>query len=59
MSTKAVVVIDMLNDFVTGSLKCDRAQRIIGPLQKLLETARSKGVPVIYSNDCHYPGILS
>ncbi|MDF1594182.1 MAG: cysteine hydrolase [Desulfobacterales bacterium] len=57
MSTKAVVVIDMLNDFVTGSLKCDRAQRIIPPLQKLLESARSKGVPVIYSNDCHYPGI--
>jgi nicotinamidase-related amidase len=57
MSTKAVVVIDMLNDFVTGSLKCDRAQKIIGPLQKLLEAARSKGVPVIYSNDCHYPGI--
>ena len=57
MTTKAVVVIDMLNDFVSGSLKCDRAQRILGPLQNLLESARSKGVPVIYSNDCHYPGI--
>jgi len=57
MSTKAVIVVDMLNDFVTGSLKCERAQRIIAPLGKLVESARSHGVAVIYSNDCHYKGI--
>ena len=57
MSKKAIVIIDMLNDFVSGSLKCDRAQRIIRPLQTLLASARSKGLPVIYSNDCHYKGI--
>lgn len=57
MTTKAVIVVDMLNDFVTGSLKCERSQRIIAPLQKLLESARTKSVPVIYSNDCHYQGI--
>jgi len=57
MPTQAVVVIDMLNDFVTGSLKCERAQRIIPPLQALTNAARSRGVPVIYSNDCHYKGI--
>ncbi|MBC7343451.1 MAG: cysteine hydrolase [Clostridia bacterium] len=57
MAKKAVIVIDMLNDFVTGSLKCDRAQRIILPLKRLIESARAKGIPVIYSNDQHYKGI--
>ncbi|MCS7124344.1 MAG: cysteine hydrolase [Candidatus Bathyarchaeota archaeon] len=52
----AVIIIDMLNDFVTGDLKCDRAQRIIPNLKKLVETARKNGVPVIYCNDAHYPG---
>jgi nicotinamidase-related amidase len=53
MSRTAVLVLDMLNDFVTGKLKTDRVTRIIGPLQKLVEAARAHGVPVIYSNDAH------
>lgn len=51
----AVIVIDMLNDFVTGKLEAKRAQHIIPNLKKLVETAREKNVPVIYSNDAHYP----
>ncbi|SFG81834.1 Nicotinamidase-related amidase [Desulfotomaculum arcticum] len=57
MSKKAVIVVDMLNDFVTGCLKCERSSRIIAPLKKLIETARARGVPVIYSNDAHYKGM--
>jgi len=57
MSKKAVIIVDMLNDFVTGSLACERAQRIIAPMQKLVTSAREHGVPVIYSNDAHLPGI--
>jgi len=57
MAKSAIIVIDMLNDFVTGSIGCDRAQRIIPPLQKLLAAAREAGVPVIYSNDSHLPEI--
>jgi len=49
----AVVVIDMLNDFVTGELKCERAQKIIPNIKRLIESARKKGFPVIYSNDAH------
>jgi nicotinamidase-related amidase len=52
---KAVVVIDMLNDFVTGDLACERAQRIIPNLQKLLAAARAAGQLVIFSNDAHLP----
>ncbi|MEM2203424.1 MAG: isochorismatase family cysteine hydrolase [Sulfolobales archaeon] len=51
----SVIVIDMLNDFVTGALKCERAQRIIPNLKKLIEAARTYGVPVIYCGDAHYP----
>lgn len=55
MENKAVIVIDMLNDFVTGSLECKRAKPIIPKLKKLIEVARKNNVPVIYSNDAHYP----
>ena len=53
MSKLAVIVLDMLNDFVTGDLKTDRAARIVKPIQRLVEAARAHGVPVIYSNDAH------
>jgi len=53
MEKTAVIIIDMLNDFVTGDLKCKRAELIIPNLKKLIETARKHNVPVIYSNDAH------
>ncbi|MFP3952276.1 MAG: isochorismatase family protein [Candidatus Bathyarchaeia archaeon] len=47
MVDKAVILVDMLNDFVTGNLKCERAQRIIPHQQRLVAAAREKSVPVI------------
>jgi nicotinamidase-related amidase len=55
MERKAVIVIDMLNDFVTGDLKCERALHIIPNLKKLIAKAREKHMPIIYSNDAHLP----
>jgi nicotinamidase-related amidase len=55
MSEYAVIIIYMLNDFVTGNLKCERAQHIIPNLKKLVKAARKNGITVIYSNDAHYP----
>ncbi len=55
MENAAVIIVDMLNDFVTGDLKCERAKNIIPNLKKLIEAARKQNVPVIYSNDAHYP----
>ncbi len=52
---EAVLVLDMVNDFVTGKLKTDRAQAIIGPLQELLSAARRSGRPVVYIGDAHLP----
>ncbi|MEM2139793.1 cysteine hydrolase [Nitrososphaera sp.] len=51
----AILVLDMLDDFVNGKLKCARAKRIIPNIKVLLEEARKKGVPVFYCNDEHLP----
>jgi len=53
----AIIVVDMLNDFVTGALTCDRALSIVKPTADLLDAARKAGVPVIFSNDAHLPKI--
>jgi len=53
----AILVVDMLNDFVTGSIGCDRAREIVPATARLLDAAREKGVPVIFCNDAHRPGI--
>jgi nicotinamidase-related amidase len=55
MNNMAVIIIDMLNDFVTGDLKCERAGSIIPNLKKLIGASHRHNVPVIYSNDAHYP----
>ena len=55
MENPAVIVVDMLNDFVTGKLEVKRTKYIIPNLKRLIEKARENGVPVIYSNDAHYP----
>lgn len=55
LENAAVIIIDMLNDFVTGKLANDRAKHIVPNLKRLIEAARKSNVPVIYSNDAHYP----
>jgi nicotinamidase-related amidase len=53
---KALIIVDMLNDFVDGSLANPRAQEIVGPLSRLLDHAREDGWVVVFSNDAHKPG---
>jgi nicotinamidase-related amidase len=55
LENPVVILVDMLNDFVTGKLEVKRTKYIIPNLQRLVEAARKNGVPVIYSNDAHYP----
>src|SRR5512132_1619609 len=52
---KALVIVDMLDDFVDGALPNSRAQAIIPPLRRLLEQAREAGWVVVFSNDAHQP----
>ena len=41
----------MLNDFIHGKLKCDRAAQIIPKIKLLLERAWQKDIPIYYCND--------
>jgi nicotinamidase-related amidase len=53
---KALIIIDMLNDFVDGALANPRAQAKVPALRRLLEHARADGWVVVFSNDAHLPG---
>ena len=53
----AILVVDMLNDFVTGALACDRGKAIVPATAALLDAARNAGVPVIFCNAAHIAGI--
>lgn len=52
---RALVIIDMLEDFVHGSLANPRAASILPSLERLLEHARAHGWVVVFSNDAHLP----
>jgi nicotinamidase-related amidase len=52
---RALIIVDMLNDFVDGKLANPKAQGIIEPLQRLLAHARDDGWVVVFSNDAHQP----
>lgn len=51
----AILVVDMLNDFVNGRLKCERAKRIIPNIKLLLDSARKNEIPIFFCNDEHLP----
>jgi nicotinamidase-related amidase len=51
----ALLVVDMLEDFVRGSLACERIQNKIPNIAALLESARAGGIPVIFCCDSHKP----
>ena len=53
---KALVIIDMLDDFVDGALANPRAQAIVPALARLLDHARRDGWVVVFSNDAHETG---
>ncbi|AFV12021.1 isochorismatase hydrolase [Thermacetogenium phaeum DSM 12270] len=59
MGGKALIVVDMLNDFVVegGALYVGEAgRRVIPVIARALEKARSHKIPVIYICDRHLPG---
>jgi nicotinamidase-related amidase len=53
----AVLVIDMINDFVTGVFKNERAKKIIPNVKTLLDFSRENRIPVVYINDAHLPEV--
>lgn len=53
---KAVLVVDMINEFVTGRFGSRRARAVVPAVALLCSRARSKGVQVFYVRDAHRPG---
>ena len=51
----AILVIDMLNDFINGPLSLKGVEKIVPNIQKLLDFARQHNLPIIYCNDSHLP----
>lgn len=50
---KLLVVIDMQNDFIDGSLGTLEAQAIIPAVQAKIEAYRKDGYPIIFTRDTH------
>ncbi len=51
----ALIVDDILHDFVYGKFKNEKAARIIPPTKRLVSSARRAGIPVIFVCDAHLP----
>ena len=58
-SSTAVLVVDMLNDFLKpgGKMVLEGGGVLIPPMRRLLGQARKAGIPVVYVNDSHRPGL--
>ncbi|MFZ3058489.1 MAG: isochorismatase family cysteine hydrolase [Candidatus Methanoperedens sp.] len=50
---KVLIIVDMINDFVTGRLGSPRAREIIPNIASLIKKARKQGIPIIYLRDSH------
>ena len=58
MQKYALLIINMLNEFIYGNKKCENPKEIIGPIRDVSSLFRENGFPVIYicdsetKNDC-------
>jgi nicotinamidase-related amidase len=55
---KVLVVVDMQNDFITGSLGTPEAQAIVPNVKKKIEEAVKNGDQIIYTRDTHWDDYL-
>jgi ureidoacrylate peracid hydrolase len=58
-TSTAILVVDMLNDFLKpgGKMVLEGGGVLIPPMRRLLTQARKAGLPVVYVNDSHRPGL--
>ena len=55
---KVLVVVDMQNDFITGSLGTPEAQAIVPNVKKKIEEYRKNGDMIVFTRDTHEAGYL-
>lgn len=53
---RAILVIDMINEFVYGKFGGERAQSVIPCIKELLSYARENSIPVAFLMDAHEEG---
>lgn len=57
MLRTALLVVDMIREFVTGRLGGAHAQAVVPNIRRLVEAARRGGSPVVYVTDAHLMGV--
>ena len=55
---KVLVVVDMQNDFITGSLGTKEAQAIVPNVKKKIDEAVANGDLIIFTRDTHFKNYL-
>ena len=55
---KTLIVIDMQNDFITGSLGTKEAQAIVPNVKKKIEEYQARGDEIIFTRDTHRANYL-
>ena len=53
----ALIVVDMLKDFIEGSLKIPNVEETVKNIKEAISTARTFKVPIIYVCDRHIPKV--
>lgn len=56
---KVLVVVDMQNDFITGSLGTKEAQKIISAVTERIRSAAAEGREIVFTMDTHHADYLS
>ena len=56
---KTLIVVDVQNDFVNGSLGSEEAQAIIPNVKKKIEEYYNRGDQIIFTRDTHYDDYLN
>ena len=56
---KTLIVIDMQNDFISGSLGTKEAQAIVPNVKNKIEEYKARGDEVIFTRDTHYEDYLN
>lgn len=51
--TKVLIVIDMQNDFVTGTLANEEAQKIVAAIETKIQSCQNDAHPVFFTRDTH------
>lgn len=52
--SKLLIVVDMQNDFITGTLGSSQAQNIVPQVKRKIEVYRQRGDKIIFTRDTHY-----